>query len=68
MEEQRRPVTRVLRDSSRLNVVINEVLVDAYGDAILRAVKETDLSRNTFPTTCPFTADQVLDESFLPND
>ena len=45
--------------------MLDEVLEDAYGDALLMAARETDLDESTFPTVCPFTLEQVMDEGWL---
>lgn len=36
------------------------VLADVYQKAVERAAAETGLAPDTFPTTCPFTLDQLL--------
>ena len=66
--EQRRGTARLLRDNPSLKASIDKIMVDAYGDAILSAAKETGLSRSTNAGVCPFTLTQVLDESCLPED
>jgi hypothetical protein len=37
-------------------------VADAYGDAVLRAEGETDLPRDTFPESCPYAFQQVMDD------
>ena len=66
IEEQRRQVRRHLADSPSLHSIMDEALVDAYGDAVLRAERETDLPRDIFPWTCPYTVEQVLSDEFWP--
>ena len=66
IEEQRRQLVRHLRDNPSLRAVQDEALADAYGDAVLRVERETDLPRDLFPWSCPYTVDQVLDDLFWP--
>jgi hypothetical protein len=66
IEEQRRQITRHLRDNPSLRASLDEAMADAYGDAVLRAERETDLPRDVFPWTCPYTFAQVMDATFWP--
>ena len=56
-----------MRDNLSLKPLLIDITVEAYEDAILHAAQETGLEESVFPTTCPFTLEQVLDESFLPD-
>jgi hypothetical protein len=38
-----------------------------YQGAVKRAAAETGLSGETFPSVCPYSIEQILDEEFLPN-
>jgi hypothetical protein len=38
----------------------------AYGLVMLRAAKEIGISQSVFPDLCPFTLEQILDDSFWP--
>lgn len=51
--EQRRQLSRHLRDNPSLRASQDEAMADAYGDAVLRAERETDLPRDLFPWSCP---------------
>lgn len=53
----------LLRDA-RLDAAIAE----AYGLAVIGAARETGLAEAAFPDICPFTAEQILDEAFRPDD
>jgi len=65
--EQRRRVARRLQKSPSLKYGIEETLAEAYGDAVVRAMRQTGLDRQAFPATCPFTLEQVLDSEFWPD-
>jgi hypothetical protein len=64
--EQRRRIEKLLRESPSLHASVNEALAEAYSDAREAASNETGLPETDFPTECPFTAEQVLSRSFLP--
>lgn len=66
IEEQRRQLARHLRDNPSLRAVLDEAMADAYGDAVLRAERETDLPRDMFPWSCSFSFEQVADDAFWP--
>lgn len=66
IREQRRAVLDLLNDSPSLRYELAEKLAEAYKKAILTAAKETRLSETRFPSGCPFSLEQALDESFWP--
>jgi len=45
---------------------MTSILLDAYGDAVLEAAKETWLPAKTFPRECPYALDKILKESRCP--
>ncbi len=49
-----------------LKSCLDEVFVDAYADARLIAVRETNLPKVTFLETAPFVLGQVLDDAYWP--
>jgi len=51
---------RVLAGRGVLRVHANEVLVEAYQDAIDLATSETGLNREVFPSECSYSFDQLL--------
>ena len=64
--EQRRRIEKLLRESPSLHASVNEALAEAYSDAREAASNETGLPETNFPIECPFTMEQVLSRSFLP--
>jgi hypothetical protein len=64
--EQRRRIEKLLRESPSLRASVNEALAEAYSDAREAASNETGLPEIDFPSECPFTPEQVLSRSFLP--
>jgi Domain of unknown function DUF29 len=65
--EQRYRIARVLKRSPSLRAFPGEVLEDEYRTARLLAADETGLAEHAFPETCPFTVEQVLNDSFWPD-
>lgn len=60
-------IQKLLRDSPSLAGYVPRMLEDEYSAARADAIDETGLSEETFPTHCPFTAEQVLDSRFWPD-
>ena len=68
IKEQRLSVMELLDDNPSLRTVLEERIRKAYPQGVLLAVKETDIDERTFPASCPYTAEQVLDLGFYPGD
>jgi hypothetical protein len=64
--EQRTKTTKLLKQSPSLNGKLPEAILDAYPDALKVAMSETGLPKSTFPNSCPYTIEQLLDEDFYP--
>jgi len=64
--EQRARLLKRLQESPSLRGYPGEVLDEEYAIAREKAAAETGLRAATFPKTCPYTIDQVLDPDFLP--
>jgi hypothetical protein len=59
-------IEKVLSENPGLKPTVPDVFSDAYQNARKLAADETGLALKTFPKTCPFSLEQVLDEEFLP--
>ncbi len=57
-------IAELLADSPSLRPTIGALVARRYAAARSRAALETGLSEDTFPLTCPFSEDQLLDNSF----
>jgi len=66
IREQRRQIEKLLRESPSLRPFVAKALTEAYSDAREDAAEETGLAVTEFPGECPFTLDEVLARSFLP--
>jgi len=63
--EQRRRSGRIVSRSPSLRPRMDEILTEAYGDAVLIAARETDLPEETFPPRCPWTFEEAMLAGFL---
>ena len=66
MATQRVELHRLLRQSPSLKRTIAASVADIYPDAVESASIETGLPAQTFPASCPFSVDQILERTFLP--
>ncbi len=66
IEIQRIELERHLADNPSLASKIADALVDAYRTARLQAARETKLDAKEFPTSCPWTYDEIIDDTFWP--
>lgn len=66
IKAQRLGAARVLRESPSLRPEIADRIGGTYPIARARAAGETDLREDTFPASCPFSRDEVLDADWLP--
>lgn len=60
IREQRRRSARVLTQNPSLRAKLDEIIAEAYGDALLIAERETGLSESTFPAACPWTYEEAV--------
>ncbi len=67
IKEQRREVARHLADNPSLKARLSETMADAYGDAIIAAARETSMPEEVFPTSCPWSFEQIIDVAFWPD-
>jgi transposase len=65
--EQRKQLGVLLRRAPGLKSALDDTILSTYTDAVDLATKETGLSIETFPSRCPYTRDQVLDDDFYPS-
>jgi hypothetical protein len=68
INEQRVRITRLIRSKPGLKPGLLNAIVDAYGDAVELASDDTSLAKSTFPTTCPYSPEQLLEKCFFPEN
>ena len=66
IEEQRFEIADLLEESPSLKYELDKNLDHAYQKSLLITVKETGMSKKTFPESCPFSLEQSLHFDFLP--
>jgi hypothetical protein len=66
IQNNRTEIWRIIEDSPSLKSYPETVLDKAYQAALKGAIRETQLNYETFPTSCPFSVDEILDENFFP--
>ncbi|GAO97496.1 hypothetical protein Cva_00128 [Caedimonas varicaedens] len=66
IREQRDQAKIHLRKNPSLKSKMTEILEDAYRVSISKAARETNLPAKNFPTGCPYTFEQIMDENFYP--
>ncbi|BAP55361.1 hypothetical protein THII_1064 [Thioploca ingrica] len=66
--EQRAQLLHLLRKVPSLKQELQNAMIDAYPHALDLAIDETGLPESTFPKTCPYTIEQLLDKYFYPRD
>ncbi len=65
--EHRIRIRKALQDSPSLKNYLPEVFSETYQDATKIASQEAGLVPGTFPTSCEWTLQQVLNEEWLPD-
>lgn len=68
IQEQRDQLGEFLDDSPSLRSMMPEIVQKIYSKAVDLAVRETSLDREKFPSTCPYTLEEILDFSFMPGE
>jgi len=66
IKEQRRKVSRILKENPSLKSKLSDAITNAYGDSVFLAVKETGLDENAFPQECPWDFDEFISDTFYP--
>ena len=65
---QRNEIEFTLSDSPSLRRELPAAIEYVYPRARKQAAAETGLPLATFPATCPYTVDQILDDDFFPGN
>jgi hypothetical protein len=66
--EQRTQLLYLLKKVPSLKQKLQNAVTEAYLEAVMLAVKESKLSKSIFPTDCPYTIEQLLDDDFYPEN
>jgi hypothetical protein len=63
---QRIEIAKHIKNNPSLKPYIADAIINAYEIAILEAVKETELSFKTFPSSCPYSWEEIENDNFFP--
>jgi Domain of unknown function DUF29 len=66
IKDQRNKIGRLIQENPSLKSKIAEAISHGYIDAVILASKETGFPENHFPAKCPYTFNQIMDETFFP--
>ena len=66
IREYRRRINDDLKDSPSLLPYLQAVFDECYDNARVQAADETEMPLNTFPASCPYSPEQVLNPEYLP--
>ncbi|MDM8546306.1 DUF29 domain-containing protein [Candidatus Venteria ishoeyi] len=64
--EQRTQLLGLFEDMPSLKNKMPGAIIKVYPKAVLFAVDETSLPKNTFPDRCPYSTEQLMDKKFYP--
>lgn len=67
IQNSRQEIQIVLADSPSLATQVAQMVGQEYPRALRLAVTETALPAQGFPAECPYSAEQLLDEDWLPD-
>ncbi|NOT84195.1 MAG: DUF29 domain-containing protein [Methylococcaceae bacterium] len=67
LKSQRMGVVQVINDNPGLKSKLNQCFVDAYNFAVIGASNETGIDEAAFCAECPWTIQQVIDQTFFPD-
>jgi hypothetical protein len=57
----------LLKESPSLKSKVEQLMAERYGAASKRASLETGLAQDSFPETCPFSVESLLDDEYWPD-
>ena len=67
IDEQRIQFEKTLNENPGLKPALDQIIKDAYKLAVIRAARETRISKAVFPERCPWTLAQLIEEGFYPD-
>ena len=67
IDEQRIQFEKTLNENPGLKPALDLIIKDAYKLAVIRAARETRISKAIFPERCPWTLAQFIEEGFYPD-
>lgn len=67
IDEQRIQFEKTLNENPGLKPALDQIIKDAYKLAVIKAARETKISKAVFPESCPWTLAQLIEDGFYPD-
>ena len=67
IDEQRMQFEKPLNENPGLKPALDQIIKDAYKLAVIKAARETKISKSIFPESCPWTLAQLIEDGFYPD-
>lgn len=67
IDDARTEIAGVLKYNPSLKPMTTDLPGEIYDQAARQAARQTGLARKAFPSTCPYSFEQLADEEFLPD-
>lgn len=68
VEVQRISLRSHMRDNPSLKSSLDDAIIEAYRVAQLEAENETGIDKDSFPSVCPWSFEQMMAEDFWPDE
>ena len=68
IKEQRNKINRLIKKNPSLKSKLSEAVEEGYEDSKNIIEKETPIDLRMIPQVCPYHFDQIMDESFYPEE
>jgi hypothetical protein len=67
IDEQRIQFEKTLNENPGLKPALDQIIKDAYKLAVIKAARETKISKSIFPECCPWSLAQFIEDGFYPD-
>ena len=67
IDEQRVQFEKTLNENHGLKPALDQIIKDAYKLAVIKAARETKISKAVFPECCPWHLAQFIEDGFYPD-
>jgi len=67
IDEQRIQFEKTLNENPGLKLALDQIIKDAYKLAVIKAARETKISKAVFPECCPWNLAQFIEDGFYPD-
>ena len=67
IDEQRVQFEKTLNENPGLKPALDQIIKDAYKLAVIKAARETKISKSVFPECCPWNLALFIEDGFYPD-